>query len=38
MGARFLLTGSDHSYIVPGANERSAFFNGLPGGACLNQS
>jgi 2-keto-3-deoxy-L-rhamnonate aldolase RhmA len=31
MGARFLLTGSDHSYIVTGANQRSAFFNSLPG-------
>lgn len=30
MGARFVLTGSDHSYIVSGAVERSAFFNGLP--------
>ena len=29
MGARFLLTGSDHSYIMSGANQRSAFFNGL---------
>src|ERR1700709_1800230 len=31
MGARFVLTGSDHSYIVSGGNQRSAFFNGLPG-------
>ena len=31
MGARFLLTGSDHSYIVSGASHRSAFFNDLPG-------
>jgi 2-keto-3-deoxy-L-rhamnonate aldolase RhmA len=31
MGARFLLTGSDHSYIVAGARERSSFFNRLPG-------
>jgi 2-keto-3-deoxy-L-rhamnonate aldolase RhmA len=31
MGARFLLTGSDHSYITSGANQRSAFFRGLPG-------
>ena len=31
MGARFLLTGSDHSYIVSGAAQRSAFFNRLPG-------
>jgi 4-hydroxy-2-oxoheptanedioate aldolase len=31
MGARFLLTGSDHNYIVTGAGQRSSFFNGLPG-------
>ena len=31
MGSRFVLTGSDHSYIVAGANQRSAFFNQLPG-------
>lgn len=31
MGARFLLTGSDHSYIVSGASDRSGFFNRLPG-------
>jgi 2-keto-3-deoxy-L-rhamnonate aldolase RhmA len=31
MGARFLLTGADHSYIMAGANQRSSFFNGLPG-------
>lgn len=31
MGARFLLTGSDHSYIFSGANQRSAFYNHLPG-------
>jgi 2-keto-3-deoxy-L-rhamnonate aldolase RhmA len=31
MGARFLLTGSDHSYIISGANQRSGFFNALPG-------
>ena len=30
MGARFVLTGSDHSYIVMGANARSGFFTGLP--------
>jgi 2-keto-3-deoxy-L-rhamnonate aldolase RhmA len=30
MGARFLLTGSDHSYITAGADQRAAFFNGLP--------
>jgi 2-keto-3-deoxy-L-rhamnonate aldolase RhmA len=29
MGARFLLTGSDHSYIMSGASQRSTFFNGL---------
>ena len=31
MGARFLLTGSDHSYLLSGANQRSGFFNRLPG-------
>jgi 2-keto-3-deoxy-L-rhamnonate aldolase RhmA len=31
MGARFLLTGSDHSYVVTGAGQRVSFFNGLPG-------
>ena len=30
MGARFVLTGSDHNYIVMGANARSGFFAGLP--------
>src|SRR3984957_15702781 len=30
MGARFVLTGSDHSYILMGANARSGFFAGLP--------
>ena len=30
MGARFILTGSDHSYIVAGADQRIGFFNGLP--------
>ncbi len=30
MGARFLLTGADHSYLVSGATQRSAFFNALP--------
>jgi 2-keto-3-deoxy-L-rhamnonate aldolase RhmA len=29
MGARFVLTGSDHSYIVSGADQRSKFFNNL---------
>jgi 2-keto-3-deoxy-L-rhamnonate aldolase RhmA len=33
MGARFLLTGSDHSYIVTGANQRSTFFTQLSGAA-----
>jgi len=31
MGAKFVLTGSDHSYIMTGANERSGFFAKLPG-------
>ena len=31
MGARFLLTGSDHSYIVTGSGQRVSFFNGLGG-------
>jgi len=31
MGARFLLTGSDHGYLVEGAGQRTAFFNRLPG-------
>jgi len=30
MGARFILTGADHSYIMAGADNRTAFFNGLP--------
>ena len=30
MGARFVLTGSDHSYMVMGAAQRTAFFAGLP--------
>lgn len=29
MGARFLLSGSDHSYIMAGARQRSDFFLGL---------
>lgn len=29
MGARFLLTGSDHGYIAMGASKRAEFFNGL---------
>ncbi|HVY15904.1 MAG TPA: aldolase/citrate lyase family protein [Rhodopila sp.] len=31
MGARFLLTGSDHLYIATGAKQRIDFFRGLPG-------
>ncbi len=31
MGARFILTGSDHSYIMSGADQRVNFFNNLPG-------
>lgn len=31
MGARFVLTGNDHSYLLMGAEARSAFFNRLPG-------
>jgi 2-keto-3-deoxy-L-rhamnonate aldolase RhmA len=31
MGARFILTGSDHSYIMSGAGQRESFFNRLPG-------
>ena len=30
MGARFVLTGNDHSYMVMGANARSGFFAALP--------
>ncbi len=30
MGALFVLTGSDHSYMMMGANARSGFFNALP--------
>jgi 2-keto-3-deoxy-L-rhamnonate aldolase RhmA len=33
MGARFVLTGADHTYIMSGASQRSAFFNDLPGAA-----
>jgi 2-keto-3-deoxy-L-rhamnonate aldolase RhmA len=29
MGAKFILSGSDHSYIMSGANERSKFFGKL---------
>jgi 2-keto-3-deoxy-L-rhamnonate aldolase RhmA len=29
MGATFILTGSDHSYMVAGADQRVSFFNGL---------
>lgn len=31
MGARFVLTGSDHIYLMMGADARSGFFNRLPG-------
>jgi 2-keto-3-deoxy-L-rhamnonate aldolase RhmA len=31
LGARFVLTGSDHAYILAGANLRSAFFRKLVG-------
>lgn len=30
MGARFVLTGSDHNFVLMGANTRSDFFIGLP--------
>ncbi len=30
MGALFILTGSDHNYIMAGADRRVAFFNDLP--------
>ena len=30
MGAQFVLTGSDHNYILLGANARTGFFNALP--------
>ncbi len=30
MGARFVLTGSDHSYMLMGAAQRAAFFSGQP--------
>jgi 2-keto-3-deoxy-L-rhamnonate aldolase RhmA len=30
MGALFVLTGSDHNYMLIGANARSGFFTGLP--------
>jgi len=29
MGARFILTGSDHSYMMAGAGQRESFFNNL---------
>jgi 2-keto-3-deoxy-L-rhamnonate aldolase RhmA len=29
LGAHFILTGSDHAYILAGANQRSAFFRKL---------
>jgi len=31
MGARFVLTGNDHSYMLMGGEQRSLFFNRLPG-------
>ena len=31
IGARFLLTGADHLYIINGAKQRIDFFRGLPG-------
>ena len=30
MGAKFVLTGSDHSYMMMGATQRSHFFSALP--------
>lgn len=36
MGARFVLTGSDHSYIIMGADARSAFFKQLPPAAAVS--
>lgn len=30
MGARFILSGSDHSYLMAGAAQRESFFNNLP--------
>ena len=30
MGALFVLTGSDHNYLLMGANARSSFFTNLP--------
>ena len=30
MGARFVLTGSDHNFVLIGAGQRSAFFTGQP--------
>ncbi|MBN8902265.1 MAG: aldolase, partial [Rhodospirillales bacterium] len=30
MGARFILTGSDHSYVMSGADQRITFFTSLP--------
>jgi 2-keto-3-deoxy-L-rhamnonate aldolase RhmA len=35
MGALFVLTGSDHSYMVMGAGARSGFFAGLPRGGSM---
>lgn len=33
MGAKFVLTGNDHSYMLMGGEIRSSFFNHLPGAA-----
>ncbi len=33
MGAQFLLSGNDHSYLTAGANARSSFLRGLQGAA-----
>ncbi len=30
IGARFILSGSDHSYLMAGADNRAAFFSALP--------
>ncbi len=38
MGARFVLTGSDHNFVLMGANTRSSFFTGLPSAAAATGS
>ena len=38
MGARFVLTGSDHNYLLMGANARSSFFTGLPPAAIVQSN